>query len=67
MALKTDVRIAGVRFSSDSLSVTVKDSRVISALLIWYPKLLHATSEQLNRWKIAVAAMASTGQTSTKT
>lgn len=52
-ALKADERVAGVNFSADSLSVTLKDGRVISVPLTWYPKLLHATPEQLHRWKIA--------------
>jgi Protein of unknown function (DUF2442) len=66
-ALKADERVAGVSFSADSLSVTLKDGRVISVPLAWYPKLLHATPEQLRRWKIAGVAMASTGPTWTKT
>jgi hypothetical protein len=53
LALKADERVAGVSFSADSLSVTLKDGRVISVPLAWYPKLLHATPEQLNHWKIA--------------
>jgi hypothetical protein len=53
LALKADERVAGVSFSADSLSVTLSDGRVISVPLAWYPKLLHATPEQLNHWKIA--------------
>lgn len=52
-ALKADERVAGVSFSADSLSVTLKDGRVISVPLTWYPRLRHATAEQLNHWKIA--------------
>ena len=50
---KADERVAGVNFSADSLSVALKDGRVISVPLTWYPKLLHATQEQLSHWKIA--------------
>ncbi len=53
LALKADERVAGVNFSSDSLSVTLRDGRVISVPLAWYPRLLHATPEQLNHWTIA--------------
>jgi Protein of unknown function (DUF2442) len=53
LALKADERVAGVSFSSDSLSVTLMDGRVIGVPLAWYPKLLHATPEQLSHWKIA--------------
>jgi hypothetical protein len=50
---KADQRVVSVSFSADSLSVTLMDGRVISVPLAWYPRLLHATSEQLQRWKIA--------------
>lgn len=53
LALKSDERVAGVTFSADSLSVTLKDGRVISVPLTWFPRLHHATSEQLSHWKIA--------------
>ncbi len=48
LALKADERVANVSFSADSLSVTLKDGRVISVPLAWYPKLLHASAEQLS-------------------
>ena len=53
MALKADERVANVTFSPDSLSVALMDGRTISVPLAWYPKLLHATEEQLKNWKIA--------------
>lgn len=53
LALKADERVAGVSFSADSVSVTLKDGRVISVPLTWFPRLRHATSKQLNHWKIA--------------
>jgi hypothetical protein len=53
LALKADERVVDVSFSPDSLSVTLRDGRVISVPLAWYPRLLHATPEQLNHWKIA--------------
>ena len=53
LALKADERVARVSINDDSLSVSLKDGRTISVPLAWYPKLLHATPEQLNNWKIA--------------
>jgi Protein of unknown function (DUF2442) len=53
LALKADERVAGVSFTSDSLSVALMDGRTITVPLAWYPRLLHATPEQLNNWKIA--------------
>ncbi len=69
LALKADERVVDVSFSPDSLSVTLRDGRVISVPLAWYPRLLHATPEQRNHWKIAGwrLSVASTGQISTRT
>ena len=55
LALRADERVASVTFSADSLSVALKDGRIISVPLAWYPKLLHATEEQRKNWKIAGA------------
>lgn len=52
-ALEADERVAGVSCSKDSLSVSLKDGRTITVPLAWYPKLLHASQEQLRNWKIA--------------
>ena len=38
--------------SSDSLSAVLADGRVISAPLHWYPRLLHATPEERNNWRL---------------
>jgi len=53
LALTADERVSKVSFTSDSLSVSLMDGRVISVPLTWYPKLLHASVEQRNNWKIA--------------
>ncbi len=53
LALKADERVAGVSFTPDSLSVALMDGRTITVPLAWYSRLLHATPEQLNNWKIA--------------
>jgi Protein of unknown function (DUF2442) len=48
-----DERVLGVEFSDDALSVSLRDGRVITVPLAWYPRLLNATPEQLQNWKIA--------------
>ena len=53
LELKADERVSDVTFSSDSLSVALMDGRTISVPLVWYPKLLHATKDQLKNWTIA--------------
>ena len=62
-----DERVLGVEFSNDALSVSLRDGRVISVPLAWYPRLLSATPSQRNNWKIAVEATGFTGPTSTRT
>ena len=53
LALKADERVAGVSFTADTLSVVLKDGRTISVPLVWFPRLLNASAEQRNNWKIA--------------
>ena len=52
-ASSADERVSEVQFSDDSLSVGLRDGRVISVPLAWYPRLLHATSKQRQNWKIS--------------
>jgi len=53
LALGADERVAEVVFASDTLSVSMKDGRTITVPLTWYPRLLNATTEQRNNWKVA--------------
>jgi hypothetical protein len=48
-----DERVQDVQFTEDSLSVDLRDGRVISVPLAWYPRLLRATPAQRNNWKIS--------------
>ena len=52
-AITTDERVLDVAFSEDALSVSLRDGRVISVPLVWYPRLLNATLAQRKNWKIA--------------
>ena len=52
LALKADERVAGVGFTADSFSVSLTDGRTIIVPLAWYPRLLHASSEQLRNWRV---------------
>lgn len=52
-AAAADERVLDVQFSNVSLRVTLKDSRIISVPLTWYPRLLNATPEQRKNWKVA--------------
>lgn len=65
--ITADERVLDVAFSDDALSVSLRDGRVISVPLVWYPRLLDATPAQRKNWKIAAAATASIGRILTKT
>ena len=46
-ALATSVEV-----SEDTLSVELADGRTIAAPLAWYPRLLHATTEERRSWRL---------------
>jgi len=50
-----DERVLDVAFSPEALSVSLRDGRVISVPLAWYPRLLNATPTERKNWKIAGA------------
>ena len=45
--------VKDVRFADDVLIVDLLDGRTISVPLVWYPRLLSATSEQRANWRVA--------------
>lgn len=47
------MQVTGVRFDDDTLSVDLADGRTITVPLVWYPRLLHASSEQRAKWQLA--------------
>jgi hypothetical protein len=53
LATAADERVANVEITDDELKVRLMDGRAISAPLVWYPRLLHATAEQRQNWEIA--------------
>jgi Protein of unknown function (DUF2442) len=53
LALKADERVSGVVFTTDALSVSLMDGRTITVPLVWYPRLLHGSTQQRNHWKIS--------------
>ncbi|MGI8906285.1 MAG: DUF2442 domain-containing protein [Candidatus Sumerlaeaceae bacterium] len=50
-----DERVRSVHFSEDSLCVGLMDGRTICVPLAWFPRLFHASTDQLNNWKVAAA------------
>lgn len=53
--IKPGERVKNVTFTEDTLSVDLVDGRTIVAPLVWYPRLLDATSEQRQNWQVSAA------------
>ena len=49
----SDERVLDVQFSDDAIGVSLRDGRIITLPLVWYPRLLDATVSQRKNWKIA--------------
>jgi hypothetical protein len=52
LAIRADERVKNVSFSDESISVDLMDGRTIIVPLVWYPRLLNATSEQREKWQV---------------
>ncbi len=52
-AIAADERVADVEVTEDTLSVALMDGRTISVPLAWFPRLLHATQAQREKWHLA--------------
>jgi hypothetical protein len=50
---KPGERVKDVHFTEDTLAVDLSDGRTIVVPLVWYPRLLDATSEQRQNWVIS--------------
>jgi len=55
LALNADGRVESVDFSDEFLVVGLKDGRRISVPVEWYPRLVHASREQLAHWELCGA------------
>lgn len=45
-------RAEAVTVTQDALVVELSDGRTISVPLAWYPRLLHATLDERNKWRL---------------
>jgi hypothetical protein len=52
-ALTADERVVGVKFTKNSLSVSLRDGRTITVPLAWYPRLLSASPAERKNWRVA--------------
>lgn len=44
--------VENVTMTEDTLCVDLRDGRSISVPLAWYPRLLHASSDERKRWRL---------------
>ncbi len=52
LAIETQVPVAqNIQVSEDYLTLELTDGRMISVPLTWYPRLLHGTPAERNRWR----------------
>jgi len=42
----------GITVTEEALIVDLTDGRTISVPLAWYPRLLHGTPEERNKWRL---------------
>ena len=45
-------RAVKVTVTDDTLSVDLEDGRTISVPIGWYPRLLHGTTDERNKWRL---------------
>ncbi len=45
-------RAENVTITDDTLSVDLGDGRTIAAPLAWFPRLVHATPDEKNNWRL---------------
>jgi hypothetical protein len=53
LAPAADERVSEIAVTDELLSVRLKDGRIISVPLQWYPRLLGATKKQRSNWKLS--------------
>lgn len=52
LAIRADERVRNVYFTEETVSVDLIDGRTITVPLVWYPRLLNATSDQRANWEV---------------
>ena len=55
MSLAIEFRMTSaqsVNVTDDALIVDLSDGRTVSVPLAWFPRLLHGTSEERNKWRL---------------
>ncbi|WP_047550461.1 DUF2442 domain-containing protein [Methylotenera sp. G11] len=55
LAPSADERVKNVEITDDVISVSLMDGRVISAPLVWFPRLLNASQADRQKWQTCAA------------
>lgn len=50
--LTAEAKAHKITVTDDTLTVDLNDGRTISVPLAWYPRLLHGTQEERNKWRL---------------
>ena len=51
--MNSSVKATRVHFDQDSMWVDLSDGRIIAVPLAWFPRLIHATAEQREQFRIS--------------
>jgi hypothetical protein len=52
LTLESEPLAVSVSFTEDVFRVVLDDGRELSVPLVWFPRLLHGTSEQRQHWEL---------------
>ncbi|RKX62224.1 MAG: DUF2442 domain-containing protein [Thermodesulfobacteriota bacterium] len=53
LAIRMDIpRVVTVSVTDDTLTVELSDGRTVSVPTAWYPRLVHATAEERQNWRL---------------
>jgi hypothetical protein len=52
LKIKLDGRVRNVHFTEETIRVDLMNDRIIMLPLVWYPRLLNATTEQRSQWEV---------------
>ena len=52
LGIKVDERVSNVHFTKETINVNLMDGRTITVPLVWYHRLLNATTKQRSQWEV---------------
>ena len=52
LAVELQPQAQNISYTDESIIVELVDGRTVSAPLVWFPRLSHATKKQLDNWEL---------------